>query len=63
MKPSFKRFAPIALFAASSVAASLANATIVTVYDDFDGGLANFDSTVAAAGGTATHDTRSAPVS
>ncbi|MHB8982113.1 PEP-CTERM sorting domain-containing protein [Thiobacillus sp.] len=63
MKPSFKRFAPIALFAASSVAASLANATIVTVYDDFDGGLANFDSTVAAAGGTATHDTWSAPLS
>ncbi|AAZ96164.1 hypothetical protein Tbd_0211 [Thiobacillus denitrificans ATCC 25259] len=63
MKPSFKRFAPIALFAASSVAASLANATIVTVYDDFDGGLANFNSTVAAAGGTATHDVWSSALS
>lgn len=40
-----------ALFMAAS-----ANATIVTVYDDFDGGLVNFNSTVTGAGGTATHD-------
>ncbi len=63
MKRTFKRFAPVVLFAASSMAASLANATIVTVYNDFDGGLANFNSTVAAAGGTATHDPWSSPLS
>jgi hypothetical protein len=40
-----------ALFMAAS-----ANATIVTVYDDFDGGLVNFNNTVTAAGGTASHD-------
>jgi hypothetical protein len=37
-------------------AASSASATIVTVFDDFDGGLINFNNTVAGAGGTATHD-------
>ncbi len=37
-------------------AAGAANATIATVFDDWDGGLANFNSTVAAAGATATHD-------
>ena len=47
----------LAVAASASVLASTAvNATIVTVYDDFDGGLANFNSTVAAAAGTATHD-------
>ncbi|MDX9873940.1 MAG: PEP-CTERM sorting domain-containing protein [Spongiibacteraceae bacterium] len=35
---------------------SLASATIVTVYDDFDGGLVNFNNTVASAGGVANHD-------
>lgn len=47
-----------ALFMAAS-----ASATIVTVYDDFDGGLVNFNNTVAAAGGTATHDTWSTQLS
>ena len=47
----------LAVAASASVLASTAvNATIVTVYDDFDGGLANFNSTVASAAGTATHD-------
>jgi hypothetical protein len=41
-----------ALFAAGS-----ANATILTVYNDFTTGLANFNSTVSGAGGTASHDT------
>ncbi|PLX60172.1 PEP-CTERM sorting domain-containing protein [Sedimenticola selenatireducens] len=40
-----------------------ANATIVTVYNDFDGGLTNFNNTVTAAGGTATHDTWSTQLS
>lgn len=40
-----------------------ANATIVTVYDDFDGGLVNFNNTVAAAGGTASHDNWSTQLS
>ncbi|MBZ0069489.1 MAG: VPLPA-CTERM sorting domain-containing protein [Thiobacillus sp.] len=47
-----------ALFMAAS-----ASATIVTVYDDFDGGLVNFNNTVAAAGGTATHDNWSTQLS
>lgn len=34
----------------------MASATIVTVYDDFTGGLNNFNSTVSLAGGTAIHD-------
>lgn len=63
MKPTSKRFAPAALFAVSALCAGVANATIVTVYDDFDGGLANFNATVAAAGGTATHDNWSSPLS
>lgn len=42
--------------AASFAVMAPASATIVTVYDDFDGGLINFNNTVAAAGGTATHD-------
>jgi hypothetical protein len=33
-------------------AATTANATIVTVFDDFDGGIANFNSTVTTAGST-----------
>lgn len=43
-------------------AASAANATVVTVFNDWNGGLANFNSTVAGAGGTATHDTWSSLV-
>ncbi|HKZ09079.1 MAG TPA: PEP-CTERM sorting domain-containing protein [Rhodanobacteraceae bacterium] len=38
-------------------AASTANATIVTVFNNWTDGLANFNSKVAGAGGTATHDT------
>jgi hypothetical protein len=38
-------------------AASAANATVLTVFNDWNGGLANFNSTVAGAGGSATHDT------
>jgi hypothetical protein len=45
-----------ALSAALAISAGTANATIVTVFDDFDGGVANFNATVAAAGGTATAD-------
>lgn len=41
---------------AAMLVAGSANATIVTVYDDFDGGLTNFNNTVAGAGGVATHD-------
>lgn len=37
-------------------AATSASATIATVYNDFDGGLVNFNNTVAAAGGSAIHD-------
>lgn len=47
-----KAFALLSL----AVAAGSANATIATVYNDFDGGLANFNTTVANAGSTATHD-------
>lgn len=38
-------------------AASTANATILTVFNNWTDGLANFNSKVAGAGGTATHDT------
>lgn len=48
--------------AAMLLVAGSANATIVTVYDDFDGGLANFNNTVAGAGGVATHDVWSTPL-
>jgi hypothetical protein len=34
-----------------------ADATILTVFNDFTNGLNNFNSTVSTAGGTATHDT------
>ncbi|MEO7050416.1 MAG: PEP-CTERM sorting domain-containing protein [Rhodanobacter sp.] len=37
-------------------AASAANATIATVFDDWNGGSANFNQTVGDAGTTATHD-------
>lgn len=47
-----KAFALLSL----AVAAGSANATIATVYNDFDGGLANFNTTVSNAGSTATHD-------
>lgn len=43
--------------AATLLLAGNANATIVTVFDDWSGGLSNFNSTVAGAGGTASHDT------
>lgn len=48
----------ISMVAAASMvlAAASASATIVTVYNDFDGGLINFNNTVAAASGTAVHD-------
>lgn len=46
-----------------AVAASSANATIATVYNDFDTGLANFNSTVSGAGSTATHDVWSTQLS
>lgn len=46
----------IMLALAALVMGASAHATIVTVYDDFDGGLINFNNTVAGAGGTATHD-------
>lgn len=48
---------------ALAVAAGSANATIATVYDDFDGGLANFNSTVSSTGSTATHDVWSTQLS
>lgn len=38
------------------LSSSMASATIATVYDDFTGGLNNFNSTVSLAGGTAIHD-------
>ena len=41
---------------ALALTSSMASATIATVYDDFAGGLANFNSTVSGAGGTAIHD-------
>lgn len=37
-------------------AAGTANATISTVFDDWNGGLANFNQTVTNAGATASHD-------
>lgn len=37
-------------------AAGAANATITTVFDDWNGGLASFNQTVSDAGSTATHD-------
>ena len=37
-------------------AAGSANATITTVFDDWNGGLAHFNQTVSDAGATATHD-------
>jgi len=37
-------------------AASTANATIVTVFNNWTDGLTNFNSKIAGAGGTATHD-------
>lgn len=37
-------------------AAGTASATIATVFDDWDGGLANFNQTVTNASATATHD-------
>ena len=40
-----------------------ANATIVTVYNDFDTGLTNFNSTVTGAGGTSVNDVWSAALS
>ena len=45
-----------ASIAATVLFSGVAHATIVTVYDDFDGGLVNFNNTVASAGGVATHD-------
>jgi hypothetical protein len=49
-------FASVTFASAIAMSASVSNATIVTVYDDFDGGLTNFNNTVALAGGTAIHD-------
>ena len=45
-----------ALAASALFMTASASATILTVYNDFDGGLVNFNNTVAGAGGTATHD-------
>lgn len=45
------------------LSSSMASATIATVYDDFTGGLNNFNSTVSLAGGTAIHDNWSGLVS
>ncbi len=53
----------IAALAALAVAAGSANATIATVYNDFDGGLTNFNTTVTNAGSTATHDNWSTALS
>lgn len=47
----------VALASALAFAPLSAHATIVTVFDDFTGGLNNFNTTVTNAGGTATHDT------
>ncbi len=52
-----------ALAVSALLMAASANATIVTVYDDFDGGLVNFNNTVTAAGGTASHDNWSTQLS
>lgn len=49
-------FAQAAFIVVAAMGAGAANATIVTVYDDFDGGLINFNNTVTGAGATATHD-------
>jgi len=54
---SIKQLASSALVAFAALASSAANATIATVYNDFDNGLVNFNNTVAGAGATATHDT------
>ncbi|HNV54735.1 MAG TPA: PEP-CTERM sorting domain-containing protein [Pseudomonadales bacterium] len=53
---ALKKLTSGAALAAIMLTAGGAHATILTVYDDFDGGLINFNNTVAAAGGTATHD-------
>lgn len=47
----------IAAVATLAVATSSANATIATVYNSFSTGVANFNTTVSGAGGTATTDT------
>lgn len=47
--------ASIALLSLGAV--GVANATITTVFDDWNGGLTNFNQTVTNAGGTAAHDT------
>lgn len=56
-------FKPLAVALSLAAIGSAANATIAVVYDDFDGGLANFNTTVSNAGGTATHDTWSTRIS
>lgn len=52
-----------AIAIALATVSAAANATIATVYDDFDTGLINFNNTVTGAGGTATHDNWSTPLS
>ena len=53
----------IAALAALAIATGSANATIAIVYNDFTSGVNNFNSTVIAAGGTATADVWSTPLS
>ena len=45
-----------ALVFSAALAASPASATILTVFDDFDGGVADFDATVTGAGSTVETD-------
>lgn len=53
-----KKFSLVALVGLLVLgAASAANATIVTVFNNWTAGLTNFNSKVAGAGGTAIHDT------
>lgn len=58
-----KSFKLLTMAVAIAAISSSASATIAVVYDDFDGGLANFNSTVTGAGGTATHDNWSTALS
>jgi len=51
-----KNFKLLGMALAIAAASGSANATIDIVFDDFVGGLADFNSTVTGAGGTAIHD-------
>ena len=58
-----KTFKLLAMAVALAAISGPAAATLAVVYDDFDGGLTNFNSTVTGAGGTAIHDNWSTSLS